>query len=348
MINNHICLVAGKSAGHILPAITLVQNLKAQDPHLFVSFISNQTALDYQALSHNPVINQHLAIDLMPIPTRKLWLLPKFSWQLMRAIWQTYRYFKNHRPNQIISTGGLIAIPVCLVAKHFNIAITIYELNVIPGKATKFLAKIANQTNICFQQTQAYLPGINCTVTTYPNRFKASDYDLTQVQALALIKLKNANFNAARKTILILGGSQGSLFINELICKFINQNPNIAQKIQIIHQTGSNDQTNWPNFYDQYHIPAIVFSYDSNLMPYYKLADLIICRSGAGSLAEILPLKTACITIPLQTNYTSHQLQNAQAIAQENSWIKLFEQSALNHDFDKFSELVKNILTIRN
>lgn len=348
MINKHVCLVAGKSAGHILPAITIVKTLKAQQANLFVSFISNQTTLDYQALNHNPIINQHLAIDLMPIPTRKLWLLPKFSWQLMRAIWQTYCYFKNNQPNQIISTGGLIAIPVCLVAKHLNIPIVIYELNVIPGKATKFLAKIANQTNICFRQTAQYLPGNNCTITNYPNRFKDSDYDLTQAQALELIKLKNGHFSQTRKTILILGGSQGSLFINELIYKFVIQNANSAQKIQVIHQTGSNDQTNWPSFYNEHHIPAIVFSYDSNLMPYYKLADLIICRSGAGSLAEILPLKTACITIPLQTNYTNHQLQNAQAIAQENSWIKLLEQTAINSDFDKFNKLVKGILTIRN
>lgn len=340
--NHSICLVAGKSAGHILPAITIAQKLKTQDPSIQIIFVSNQTALDYQALANNTIIKEHLAINLIALPTKKFWLFPKFSWQLIKACLQAFQFLKKHQPKQVISTGGLIAIPVCLMAKTLKMPIIIYELNVTPGKATKFLAKFASEIKVCFKKTMQFLPSQKCVLTAYPSRFNHSDYLLSKTQALAIINQQAHNFTKDRKTILILGGSQGSLFINQTIYKFIEQltsNPTNFN-LQIIHQTGHNDQTNWPNFYLNHRIPAIVFTYESNLMPYYKLADLIVCRSGAGTLAEILPLKISCITIPLETSYTNHQLENAQALAQENAWIKVLSQAQILHDVNVFSDLV--------
>ena len=342
---SYICFVAGKSAGHILPALTIAQELKKTRPQLEIIFISNHTALDYQALNHNPVISQHLALNLMGIPTKKPWLLPKFFWQLVNAFLQTYQIFKKNLPNQVISTGGLIAIPVCLVAKFFKIPIIIYELNVTPGKATKFLAKFASEIKICFSKTAQFLPSAKCQLSSYPTRFSITDYNLDKLNAFNFIKNKNHNFKDSNKTILILGGSQGSLFINQTIYQFIAQtNQQADLNLQIIHQTGNQDLTNSQDFYRTNKIPAIVFSYETNLMPYYKCADLIICRSGAGTLAEILPLKTRCITIPLETIYTSHQLENALENAREHAWVHVLKQAEITHDFQAFSNLVNKTI----
>jgi UDP-N-acetylglucosamine--N-acetylmuramyl-(pentapeptide) pyrophosphoryl-undecaprenol N-acetylglucosamine transferase len=146
--------------------------------------------------------------------------------------------------------------------------------------------------------------------------------------------------------MLILGGSQGSLFINQTIYQLVEQ---LAQtkcdlNLQIIHQTGDHEATNFTEFYLKHKIPAIVFNYDNNLMPYYKLADLIICRSGAGTLAEILPLKTSCITIPLQTSYTNHQLENALELAKENSWVHVLKQAEITRNLNLFIDLVDRLL----
>ena len=142
-----------------------------------------------------------------------------------------------------------------------------------------------------------------------------------------------------------MGGSQGSLFINQTIYQFIAQtNQQADLNLQIIHQTGNQDLTNSQDFYRTNKIPAIVFSYETNLMPYYKCADLIICRSGAGTLAEILPLKTRCITIPLETIYTSHQLENALENAREHAWVHVLKQAEITHDFQAFSNLVNKTI----
>ncbi len=335
-----ICLVAGKSAGHILPAITIANQIKKQAETCQILFISNQTALDYQVLNHNPIINQHVGINLINLPYKQFWLLPKFIYQLFYAGYCAWKILKKQNISQIISTGGIISIPVCLIAKYLKIPIIIYELNVEPGKATNFLAKFSDQIKICFAKTSTYLPKYQtkCELITYPTRFNNHDYELTKSQALQIIKQKNASFNQTNQTILILGGSQGSLFINQTFAKLINQNP--ALKIQVIHQTGSQDQTNWPEFYAKHQIANITFSYESNLMPYYILADLIICRSGAGTLAEILPLKTKTITIPLKTGYTSHQIDNALEIAKNYPYITVLEQSEIQTNFNLFYQAV--------
>lgn len=97
-----VCFVAGKSAGHILPAITLAQQLKSQNQTLQIVFISNHTALDYQAVASNPNIDKHLAINLMALPYQKFWLLPKFTWQLIRAFLQTYQIFKTKDRKSVV------------------------------------------------------------------------------------------------------------------------------------------------------------------------------------------------------------------------------------------------------
>lgn len=336
-----LCLVAGKSAGHILPAITLGKQRQAQNSALKISFISNQSNLDYQTVQANPIVERHLALNLMPIPTRRPWLWPQFGCQLLKACWQTWRFLRLQRPVELISTGGLIAIPVYLVAKLLRIPNVIYELNVVPGKATQFLAKLGAEIKICFAQTAQFLAAAKCTLVDYPNRFTAADYQLTKRQALDLVQNMNPNFKAQIPTLLILGGSQGSLFINQLSAQLITQfKPATNILMQVIHQTGQQDQTNWTAFYAQHQIPALVFSYESNLMPYYKLADLIICRAGAGTLAEIAPLQTNCIIIPLQTTYTDHQVANALAIARQYSTMHVLTQDLIAQDMQIFNALV--------
>lgn len=343
---HNICLVAGNSAGHILPALTIAQNIKNNHDQTKIIFFSNNTKLDLSILTNHPVLNTHIILPLIALPYQKPWLLPKFIWQTLQAIKISYKNLKLNQPCELISTGGLIAIPVCLAARYLKIPITIYELNVEPGKAAKLLTKIATKTNLCFEQTQKFLPKVKCQIVPYPIRFTEQDYQLTRTQAVEIINQNHhAYFKPNYQTILILGGSQGSLFINQLIPKFILKSQTI--NLQIIHQTGAYAIQELTNFYAAQNIPALVFDYQANLMPYYRAANLIVCRAGAGTLAEIIPLNTACITIPLETSYTSHQVKNAVTLAQTYSQIIVLKQTDIQNNFDLFHKLVQTkILTV--
>jgi UDP-N-acetylglucosamine--N-acetylmuramyl-(pentapeptide) pyrophosphoryl-undecaprenol N-acetylglucosamine transferase len=187
----------------------------------------------------------------------------------------------------------------------------LYELNVEPGQAVKFLSYFTDTVFICFSQTAQYFKNKNCVLTPYPVRFNYTDRIYNKLQLLT-----DWNLSADRKTIVILGGSQGSLFVNQAIKSCLENDPKLCECVQIIHQIGINDQDDYKNFYEQHHIPAVVFAYNEQLENFYNLADLIICRAGAGTLFEVEFFKKQCIIIPLQTDLTDHQLQNAQAMRQ--------------------------------
>ena len=100
--------------------------------------------------------------------------------------------------------------------------------------------------------------------------------------------------------------------------------------IQIIHQAGNNEIKQLQLFYKQMHIPAQVFAYEQDLVPYYQAADIIICRSGAGTLFETAFFKKSCITIPLEIPGNSHQIDNAYAIqAMHPDFFTVLEQKEI-------------------
>jgi UDP-N-acetylglucosamine--N-acetylmuramyl-(pentapeptide) pyrophosphoryl-undecaprenol N-acetylglucosamine transferase len=204
--------------------------------------------------------------------------------------------------------GGYISLPVCVAARCAGVPIEIYELNAVPGKATKYLAPLATTIHTCFDQAQSFLPSTKCTSTAYPMRF-ALQSPIDKIELL-----KQLNFTPTRTTILITGGSQGSVFINKAILQWLKFNEYTRPRIQIIHQTGPTDTTNWKEIYNEYEIPALTFSYQDTMETYYHLADIIICRAGAGSLFEAMYLRKKTIVIPLTTRSTSHQKDNARAM----------------------------------
>jgi UDP-N-acetylglucosamine--N-acetylmuramyl-(pentapeptide) pyrophosphoryl-undecaprenol N-acetylglucosamine transferase len=232
--------------------------------------------------------------------------------------------------------GGLISSPVCLAGKLLQIPIEIWELNVEPGKTVKFLTKFVDTINICFDETQKYLPHKTCKLVDYPIRFNDESKKILKISILE----KN-NFLADKKTILIIGGSQGSQFINNLFKQFILKNLQFKEKIQVIHQTGSTE-FDWNKFYKMHNINAITFNFYDKMDEYYSISDLVICRSGAGTLAEIQFFEKKCITIPLETKSTSHQILNANNLAKR--FPESFKVIKQNESFETFEKHIKNLV----
>jgi len=156
---------------------------------------------------------------------------------------------------------------------------------------------------------------------------------------------ENLGLDPHKKTILILGGSQGSIFLNNYIKQLIIKHPLVSSTINVIHQTGSLDSTNWSYFYKKNNITATVFSYNPNLASVYCAADVIICRAGAGTLFEIEFFKKKCIIIPLKTNTTDHQIDNARAMSTEHPDLFVWlDQQDIEKKPEIFFSLLKKTL----
>lgn len=329
---NSICFVAGKSGGHIIPCLTKAKELLAAQSCSDILFFSTTNALDSTILKDYESELSVIALPSCTLRIQKLWKLPQFIYNLATAFIKAFYTLYSHRPSKIISMGEIISIPVCIAGWILRIPIELYELNVIPGKTIKFLAPFAQSIYCCFQETAHYLPNYSCTIFDYPIRFTHAP-QISKIDAC-----KELNLDPNKKTILILGGSQGSLFINNLIKEWIENAE--SYNFNIIHQTGSNDTTDWHSWYAQRAINANVFSFNPNMESCYAGADLIICRSGSGTLHEVAFFKKNCITIPIQTKTTDHQRFNAYAMAQKYNYIKVVEE----RDASLFKRIMKEYI----
>lgn len=330
MIKETICYVAGKSGGHIIPALTLIQQVKQKNNHTRILFFSTNAVLDQSLLANTKDIDTWVALALGNIPRKQWWRLPLFIGQCLRSFLHSLYLLLIKRPSKIVSMGGYISLPVCCAGWLLRIPIEVYELNAVPGTAVQVLQYIASSLFICFDQAQKSLRKKSIKIA-YPVRFTQTHYQLNGA-------------NKERKVMLILGGSQGSHFINESIKKVVVG----LQKdfLHIIHQTGNNDIASMHLFYEQQGISAQVFAFSENLADYYVQADLIISRAGAGSLFEIAFFNKKAIVIPLEVATTHHQVDNAVAIAQEYPHLfSVILQKDINADgATELSNLVITIL----
>ncbi len=333
------CYVAAKSAGHILPALALAKQTKHLDPSASILFISTNTILDQKLLSNNKNIDDHVPYTLTNIPYRKPWLLPTFAWKLLSTFYKSFALLRRTRPESIISTGGLIAVPVCIAGWLLGIPIDLYELNAEPGSAIKWLSKLSTHVYYCFDETAQALPQAKRRKTEYPLYISlntaAKSYD-------------ELNFDDTRKTIFVLGGSQGSETLNQALKDTLSKSKELANSVNIIHQIGSREDhlDAWRSWYKEHHIPAYVFAYESTCVPYYKLADMVICRAGAGTLFELEALQKQYITIPLETKSTQHQVTNA--VAMERKYpelVKVLRQEDIKKDNLLAQAIIKQLCT---
>lgn len=300
-----ICGVAARSGGHIIPCLTKIKQECSDTTE--VIFFSSHKEIDAAISKQFPWISEQIILTLDNIPYSKPWLLPLFIWQFTKSFLKSFFIFIKKRPQKVISTGGYLSLPVCFAARCALIPVEVLELNVKPGRASQVLAPFAKKFSICFQDTQKHIRQ-SCTLEPYPLRFTS---DLAEPQH-KINALKQLNYDSNKTTLFILGGSQGSIFLNTLICNVIQQLD--RSNIQIIHQAGHNEVEQLNLFYKQMHVPARVFAYEQNLVSYYQASDIVICRSGAGTLFETAFFKKPCITIPLEIPGNTHQMDNAYAI----------------------------------
>src|SRR5438309_5009406 len=280
-----ICCVAGKSGGHIIPCLTIAQNDNRNnnnDTRTNILFFSANTPLDKKILAENNMIIRHI---MLPLSSRAESYI-KLAWHAFSSFILSFFYLCKHKPEKIITTGGIVAIPTCVAAFILRIPITLYSLDAVPGKAIQALVPLATSIITPFAKSTHYFPAQKCSIAPYPIKYQTITNVADQQAAQEQLRLSSSYAKASEdtssiKTLLILGGSQGSLFLNNYIKQWINDPSFPSHDIQIIHQTGSLDDTDWQQLYASKNITAHVFSYYPDLALMYAAADLIICRAGA-------------------------------------------------------------------
>lgn len=334
-----IVLTGGGTAGHITPLIAVAEKLKTKLGHeVEFLYIGSGADMEKNIMSEAGIPAKHVMSGKM----RRYFSIQNFIdyFKLPIGIIQSLWMLLSFMPDVVFSKGGYVAVPVVLAARIYRIPVFIHESDSVPGRANRFLSKFANRIAVAYPSAEVYFPREKTALVGNPIRFQLMEGD-------PIMMRRELRFTDVKKTILVLGGSQGSKAINEALIKIL---PDLLKKYQIIHQTGKDnfEKISKDAAYLGIKIGhegyfATPFMNANQLRDSFALADMVISRAGATFITEIAANGKPAILIPIAESANDHQRMNAYALAKIGAAVVLEEPNLGEHIFmQKIDEILGN------
>ena len=324
-----ILLITEGSGGHLIPALQVATLLATRGARIKVWYAKrSQTASLAEALTHDAAA---AAIDVDPIPVRSSSSLMERLWACGQLWQKAQRCFDTFAPDVVVGFGGWVSAPVVLaarlrrtarpVASRRRIGCLLHEQNVVMGRANQWLARWVDRVALSFRDTQAQLDGTPAVITGLPVRRAIGCWSRAQAA-------EQFGVSPAQPTLLVLGGSQGSRALNRLM-------PQVAERLaeeerrrwQILHLTGPADTAAVRETYAAHHIRAWVAPLLVEMEAAYALADLVLARAGASTIAELARCGTPAVLIPYP-HAGGHQRANARLVETAGGGVLIEEADA--------------------
>ncbi|MDI6736036.1 MAG: undecaprenyldiphospho-muramoylpentapeptide beta-N-acetylglucosaminyltransferase [bacterium] len=324
-----IIITGGGTLGHIYPGLAIAEKLrdKKDCQKAEILFIGTTAKIEKEVIQKQGF--DFKGIDVAGWTGKKgMW---KFMSKLIVGVFLGIRYIIKFRPDVVIGMGGFASVPTVLAAVLFRIPTLIHEQNTIPGKATRLLAKLVDNVAISFQDSISYLSAKKIELTGNPIRGQMGN--IPKQEAKASLGLDTDKF-----TLLIFGGSKGAHKINEVMTQTIRLLP--PDEIQIIWATGEADYAGIKELTQKLPIKTVVSKFFFEMALCYAAGDLVICRAGATTLAEIITCHLPAILIPYPYATDNHQEYNAKLLA-EKGVAMMFRESEI-----AVEKLTKSILEL--
>jgi UDP-N-acetylglucosamine--N-acetylmuramyl-(pentapeptide) pyrophosphoryl-undecaprenol N-acetylglucosamine transferase len=291
-----VIVAGGGTGGHVIPALAIAQELRSRYS-ADVMFIGTARGIETRLV---PAAGFRLelitvgALNRVDLATRLKTLL-----DLPRATVQSAHLISEFRPDVIIGVGGYASGPAMFVASLMNVPLLAFEPNAIPGIANRVVAPMVRVAAVHFAATQRYFR--NAVVTGVPVR-----------QEFLHVPPRSAD---DRPTLLVFGGSQGAHAINVAVMQALPSLARAVPGIHVIHQTGDRDYEEVQAAVARAGISAEVSQFSDDMPGAFARADLLVCRSGASTVAEVAAAGKPAIFIPLPTAADDHQRRNAETLA---------------------------------
>jgi UDP-N-acetylglucosamine--N-acetylmuramyl-(pentapeptide) pyrophosphoryl-undecaprenol N-acetylglucosamine transferase len=301
-----VVLTGGGTGGHLFPGIAICRELAARLPGVEILFIGTGRPLEHKVIA--AVGYRHAIITVKGFKgmglVRKMMALGVLPGSVFRAAGILWRF----NPQIVIGVGGYAAGPVCLAAYLLRIPICLQEQNLLPGITNRLLAGLARRIYIAFEDQAARFPTHKVRLTGNPVR--------EEIRRLAA--RPPATRPSSPFTLLIVGGSQGAQGINRAVAEMLacacDQND-----IRFIHQTGTDDLERMCQAYRAANLQADVRAFFDDMDQQYRLADLIVCRAGASTVAELTCIGKPVIFIPFPHAADNHQELNARLLVEQGA-----------------------------
>ena len=308
-----VIMAAAGTAGHINPALAIANKIKEKEPNSEIIFLGTERGLEN---------------DLVPRAGYKLEKIEAYGLskkinldnikkmlKTLKGMKQAKQIVKEFKPDVIIGAGGYICGAAIMAGKKYKIPMLLHESNAFPGKAVKMSSKMVDEVLVSFEDAIQRLPKAKKVVLT-GTPIKIKKIDLSENQKIE--EINKLGLNPAIPIVLVFGGSQGAKKINETIVEIIKKKLN--KKYQIILASGIKQYDYVKELLEKSNIDiekienVKIMPYIYNMEIMLNLADMVVCRSGAATIAEIATVGKPAIFVPLPNVSGDHQYYNAEVL----------------------------------
>ena len=300
-----VVIAGGGTGGHLYPGVAVARELLTRRPDALVSFAGTA-----QGIEARVVPREGFALDVIRsrgMKGKSLLGRAHGAALVPLGLVDGWRIVSARRPSLVIGVGGYSSGPVVLIAALRGVPTMLLEQNAVPGLTNRLLARVVQAAAVTFDSTQAFF-GVKAFVSGNPVRpefFSASGPHQESV----------LDDQTSVTRVLVFGGSQGAHAINVAMVEAASELAAGGSHLRLVHQTGERDLEMVRTAYQHTGLQAIVEPFLYDMGRQLGQADVVVCRAGATTLAEITAAGKAAVLIPLPTATDDHQRKNAEALA---------------------------------
>ncbi|MBR6164243.1 undecaprenyldiphospho-muramoylpentapeptide beta-N-acetylglucosaminyltransferase [bacterium] len=328
-------LSGGGTGGHIYPVISVLERILKDDETEKVYYIGNPKNLEAEILKQFPSV-KFLPVNFQGMPRKFGFKFIKWLCHLEISLWRALYYTFKYKPDVVFTTGGYVSAPIAFSTLLTKVPLMIHDCDAQPGLVSKTVAPFAKIVSVAFEDSVNLLDSKNIHFNGNPVR--EAFLKVNKEEAL-----KELNFTPSKKTVLVMGGSQGAKTINSAvvsIAKALVEEKNV----QLIFQTGKKNfeevvselKKVFPKFEENKNL--IVRPYFDNMFIPLSAADVVISRAGSVSLSEICLSNSPSILIPYPHAAQDHQRKNAKKMVEKGAALYLEDDDCKGENLDNLLE----------
>lgn len=301
----NIVIAGGGTGGHLFPALAVARKLKKANDDVSVTFIGTARGIEAKIIPREGFDIRFIRSE--GIVGKKVFKTLRSILKLPLSLKDSSRILSEIKPDLAFGVGGYSSAPVLLCAKLMGIPTMIHEQNTIPGLANKMLGKFADTIAVTYHESIKFFPQEKTYLTGNPVREEILRGD--REKGYRIFSLDKKLF-----TIFVFGGSSGARSINHAVGEAMVYLHPIKERIQFLHQTGEGDFDHVKEDYRLRGFKGTVIPFAYEMADAYAVADLVIARAGATTLAELTTCGKAAILIPYPYAAGNHQEINARKL----------------------------------
>ena len=308
-----VVLAGGGTGGHVYPALAMGEALQSSGHVL--KYMGDARRLEGRVVPQTDI--EFIAIPAVQYPRGGLVGKVKFAWGLLKAILKSRSLLKDVKADFVLGVGGYISAPPVLAAWSLGIPRAIHEANVTPGLANRLCARVADLVLLTYEATARRLPGRAPTETVG-----------CPVNPKVLLGCRDGaaeryGLDPAKPTLLVVGGSLGAETINQIAIAAAQSS---ARRFQILHVTGPKYHSAIVERMGSLPEGVVLVDYENRMADAYAMADLVLCRAGSSTLAELTAIGKPSILVPSPNVTDNHQEGNARGLEDVGAAVVLIER----------------------